>query len=50
MAERGREMKSKSRIAEGDPPPAAVLRAVLEFNFISRKMLAKQSMGTWRWI
>src|SRR5579863_9469871 len=30
------------------PPPAAALRAVLEFEFLSRKIAAKPSMRTWR--
>jgi hypothetical protein len=44
LAERGRERNSKSRMRECAPPPAAALRAVLEFAFLSREIAFSQSM------
>jgi hypothetical protein len=34
--------------ARSAPPPAAALRAVLEFEFVSRIIASKQSMDDWR--
>jgi len=49
MAERKRERNSKSRIADGDRLRRwCASRIVLEFEFLSRKMLATQSMEVWR--
>ena len=35
--------------ARSAPPPAAALRAVFEFEFLSRRIAFKQSMDSWRW-
>jgi hypothetical protein len=44
----GARQEFEVKDAQSAPPSAAALRAVLEFEFLSRRIAFKQPMNSWR--